>query len=534
MKMIRYSSKTVLWFALSFGLLIFVMTTGVARIQVEVNGRALYLSVAPMQIQDRTMVPLRGVFESMGAQVDWYSPTRTISVTSGATNVRLDIGNYNANVDGRVVRLDSPAMIYHRSTMVPLRFVSEALGAEVGWSEGSQTVTISQHGAKHYPAHTTNRRYSSTQVSNLVASIALYPDPLLAIMLPASTYDDQIIEANRMHFAANDYQDIDRQHWDVSVRSLAHYPSVLRRMADDQEWTLALGQVYVEQPQVVMDSIQILRRRSRSNGVLISNERQRIYLQGEYVRIDPVQANMIYVPQYDPAVVYVSERRSTNLSLLSFGVGFVIGAWLCNDTDWSNHRVYYTGWQGGGWIANSRSYVTSNNFTSNTTNIYMANQGQPVMVNRSISSRQVNMSRVRNYNLSSTLAPGYQATSTHFQTNTGTRQQVTHSSMRQQSTHTKQMTQRSQASQHMSRGAQSHIGKGAQSRQWGQQSKGHAKGNGHAYGNGHVNGNGHAYGNGHVNGNGYAKSNGHGNGNGHAKGNGHANDNGHSNGHEKR
>ena len=456
MRMLRYSNTTVLLFVLLFGLLLSVVTTGWARIQVEVNGRALYLGVPPMQIQNRTMVPLRGVFESMGAQVDWYSPTRTISVTSGATNVRLDIGNYNANVDGRVVRLDSPAMIYHRSTMVPLRFVSEALGAEVGWSGGTQTVSISQHGSGHHYAHASNTRYNGTTVSNLVASIALYPDPLLAIMLPASTYDDQIIEANRLHFAANNYRDIDRQNWNISVRSLAHYPSVLRRMADDQEWTLALGQVYVEQPQVVMESIQILRRRSRSNGVLITNTRQRIYLQGEYVRIDPVQAEMIYVPQYDPAVVYVSERRANSMNLLSFSVGFAIGAWLCCDTDWSNHRVYNTGWQGGGWIANSRSYATTNNTTYNTTNIYMANQGQPVMVNRSISNRQVNLSRVRNYNLSPTLAPSYQATSSQSRINTS--QQVTRTNIHQQSTQPHQMTQ----SQHLVKGSQSHVAQGSQ------------------------------------------------------------------------
>ena len=170
-----------------------------------------------------------------------------------------------------------------------------------------------------------------------------------------------------------------------------------------------------------MDGIQILRRRCRSNGVLISNERQRVYLQGDYVYIDPVQANMIYVPEYDPMQVYVSERPHNGLNLLSFGAGLLIGAWLCNDTDRSHQRVYNTGWQGGGWIANSRSHVTINN----TTNIYTANRGQTMMGNQSMGSRQVNLSRVKNYNLPATLSPRSQAPSRQSGTSMRNQQQVT-------------------------------------------------------------------------------------------------------------
>ena len=394
----RYLSRT----GVLLGLLLCAITAGMATIRVEVNGRAQYFSVPPRQIQNRTMVPLRGIFESLGARVEWNESQQSIIAIKGNTDVQLGIGDRRATVNRRVVYLDAPASIYRGSTMVPLRFVSEALGADVKWFDASQTVTISTGGQYYAPIAT--RRTANRKVCNLVASIALYPDPLLAIMLPAATYEDQIIVAERMHL---NYSEIDRQNWDVSVKSLAHYPTVLRRMANDSEWTMALGQVYVEQPQVVMESIQTLRVQCRSNGVLRSTREQRIYLEGDYVRIVPAQAEMIYVPTYDANVVYVSQVSSHQSVLLSFGVGLAIGAWLSYDTDWSHNRVYCHGWQGSGWIADSRSHVTINN-------TYISHVGQQVIVNRAITSRQINQSRVTQYHLPSTFAQSSQSSSRQF------------------------------------------------------------------------------------------------------------------------
>ncbi|MHB9106276.1 MAG: copper amine oxidase N-terminal domain-containing protein [Armatimonadota bacterium] len=138
MIVIRNLSRT----GLLLGLLLSAITAGLATIQVEVNGRPLSFSVPPTTIQNRTMVPLRGVFEALDAQVNWNASTRTITATKGETDVRLGIGQTNATVNGRTVLLDVPAMILRGSTMVPLRFVSEALGADVKWLEATQTVSI--------------------------------------------------------------------------------------------------------------------------------------------------------------------------------------------------------------------------------------------------------------------------------------------------------------------------------------------------------------------------------------------------------
>jgi hypothetical protein len=92
---------------------------------------------------DRVLVPLRGVLEQMGARVDWNPSTQTVSAWRGKSRVKLAIGQNTAAVNGQPVNLDVPAQILNGSTMVPLRFVGEALGANVHWDNSSDTVTIS-------------------------------------------------------------------------------------------------------------------------------------------------------------------------------------------------------------------------------------------------------------------------------------------------------------------------------------------------------------------------------------------------------
>jgi len=376
------------------------MTAGMASIQVEVNGRALFFSVQPRYVNGRTMVPLRGIFESLGAQVDWDESTQTINASEGSDDVHLSIGDRRATVNRRAVYLDAPAMVFNGSTLVPLRFVSEALGADVQWYDASETASITSQGGRtiHYTSGTRDGGVSGRVIRNLVAPIALYPDPLLAIILPASTYPDQVQDAANMNLGNDDHA-IDRQDWDISVKALAHYPNLLRKMAQDPDWTAALGQVYVQQPRDVMDAIQSMRRQARANGVLQSSREQRIYLEGTYVRIVPAQGDMIYVPQYDPNLVYVSHRPAHSANLLVFGLGLSIGVWLSNDTDWSQHRVYNHGWSASsGWVATARPHITINN-------TYIINKNRPAMVNHNIITRTVDLRKVRNYTLPVVITP---------------------------------------------------------------------------------------------------------------------------------
>jgi len=114
--------------------------------------------------------------------------------------------------------------------------------------------------------------YSPDQLDNLLAPIALYPDPLLAQVLPAATFVDQIDEASR-YVRSYGQNGIDDQDWDVSVKAVAHYPAVLDMMADKIDWTTALGQAYVNQSTDVMISVQRLRRLASDQGNLITNQR---------------------------------------------------------------------------------------------------------------------------------------------------------------------------------------------------------------------------------------------------------------------
>lgn len=119
------------------------VTTGmVEAATITVDGHALQTTVAPIQRNGRTLVPLRSIFEALGASVVWHQPTQSIAASRGTTDIGMRIGNRNAQVDGRQVWLDEPASIYRGSTMVPLRFVAESLGARVEWNNATEVASI--------------------------------------------------------------------------------------------------------------------------------------------------------------------------------------------------------------------------------------------------------------------------------------------------------------------------------------------------------------------------------------------------------
>lgn len=118
------------------------------RINVRVNGDPVYFEgTQPRAMNGRVLVPLRGVLEKMGATVDWMPATQTVVAVKGNMEINLPIGSRTATINGRDVALEVPAMTIAGSTMVPLRFVSEALGANVGWESATQTVLIDTEGA---------------------------------------------------------------------------------------------------------------------------------------------------------------------------------------------------------------------------------------------------------------------------------------------------------------------------------------------------------------------------------------------------
>src|SRR3984893_12194369 len=144
----------------------------------------------------------------------------------------------------------------------------------------------------------------------LVAPIALYPDDLLAQVLMASTYPLEIVMAARFvqqnPSLTGDALDqaLQDQNWDPSVLSLTAYPQVLVMMNDKLDWTQRLGDAFLANQQQVMDTVQVLRSRAQAAGNLQNTPQQTVMDQGGYIDIEPAQPEYVYVPVYDPRVIY--------------------------------------------------------------------------------------------------------------------------------------------------------------------------------------------------------------------------------------
>jgi hypothetical protein len=179
------------------------------------------------------------------------------------------------------------------------------------------------------------------QLDQLLGPIALYPDPLIAQILPASTLPTQIVLADRYVSGGGDPNLIDQQPWDPSVQALARYPSVLKWMDDNLNWTAAVGQAFLNQQQDVMDSIQRLRHLALNEGNLRSTPQQQVVDDGGYIEIVPADPQVIYVPVYQPDQVYY--QTCYGPPFITFGISFPIGLWLNCDFDWWHHHIIVWG-----------------------------------------------------------------------------------------------------------------------------------------------------------------------------------------------
>jgi hypothetical protein len=178
---------------------------------------------------------------------------------------------------------------------------------------------------------------SYDQLDQLLGPIALYPDPLIAQILPAATLPTQIVLADRYLTGGGDPNLIDQQPWDASVQALARYPNVLEWMDQNLNWTEEVGQAFLNQQQDVMDSIQRLRQSASNYGNLQSTPQQQVVTDNGNIEIVPADPQVIYVPVYQPTQVYYQQCYGT--PFVSFGVGFAIGSWLNCDFDWHNHNI---------------------------------------------------------------------------------------------------------------------------------------------------------------------------------------------------
>jgi hypothetical protein len=191
----------------------------------------------------------------------------------------------------------------------------------------------------------TRPQYSAEELDNLVAPVALYSDPLLAQVLVAATFTDQLALAYQ-YVRTRGAKNIENQEWDPSVKAVAHYPPVLNMLAKQEDWAVALGQAYASQPGDVLDAVQRLRQMAREQGNLESTPEQTVTQQRDYIVIEPANPEVIYVPTYEPYYVYAEPLYPYSYHF-GFGIGFPYGPWLSYGCDWFAGRVY---WHGGGCV----------------------------------------------------------------------------------------------------------------------------------------------------------------------------------------
>ncbi len=160
------------------------------------------------------------------------------------------------------------------------------------------------------PAQPAQANFSQPELEQMLAPIALYPDALLSQVLMASTYPTEVVEASYWLKANPDLKGeaavkaAENQQWDISVKSLLPFPQVLGTMESKQDWTTNLGNAFLGQEQQVMDTIQSLRQKAMAAGYLKSDNRVRVVQQDRLISIDLVQPTAVYVPYYNPTVVY--------------------------------------------------------------------------------------------------------------------------------------------------------------------------------------------------------------------------------------
>jgi hypothetical protein len=215
------------------------------------------------------------------------------------------------------------------------------------------------------PAFAQQAPLSPPRLDKLVSRIALYPDPLLAQVLTASTYWTEIPEAaawadQHSYLGGGSLARAipeDNLQWDPSVLALLPFPSVLEMMARDMAWTESLGNAVLTERPEVMDAVQRMRRKAMDFGYLQSNSYFSVVSHGGYIQILPIDPGLIYVPYYDPLVVFARPARGLVIDgAIRFGPGITIGAafapwgWAGASFLWPSHEVIFdrVSW-GRGW-----------------------------------------------------------------------------------------------------------------------------------------------------------------------------------------
>jgi hypothetical protein len=212
---------------------------------------------------------------------------------------------------------------------------------------------------------------SADQLQQLVAPIALYPDALVAQILGAATFPDQIaladnwLQQNKSLTGTPLMQAVDKQEWDPSVKALTQFPSVMDNLAKNLSWTSSLGEAYHTQAADVMTAVQALRAKAQAAGNLKSGSQITVVQQApQTIVIQPTNPQVVYVPTYNPTVVYGAPVATPGYSsadvaataILAFGIGIAVGAAINNSCCGWGYSYWNCNWHGGTVVYHSTGY----------------------------------------------------------------------------------------------------------------------------------------------------------------------------------
>ena len=283
------------------------------------------------------------------------------------------------------MKSQSRILFRHVITLVAVTLLSLRATAALAQQAESQVMTTTTSDTEQAP------KLPNDQLDSLVAPIALYSDPLLAQTLAASTYPLEIIQLQQWMDRNKGLKGkaladaVAKQPWDPSVQGLVAYPDVVTRMADNIQWTTDLGNAFLAQQSDVMDAVQRMRAKAQGTGNLKTSAQQVVQTETvpsgkQVITVEPAQPDVVYVPSYDPQVVYGAAPPAYPYypytypgyvpgTALAWGAGIALGAaawgswgghW--GDCDWNGGNVK---------INNNYNYNRNNNFNRN-----VSRQGQ--------------------------------------------------------------------------------------------------------------------------------------------------------------
>jgi uncharacterized membrane protein YgcG len=249
-----------------------------------------------------------------------------------------------------------------------ITIIGTRLFAQDQTQDQSQTQDQTQAAPAPEPAPTDQdpfAKMSKEQLQRLVAPIALYPDALVAQILSASTFPSEVVDANNWVKAhpglspADLGAQVDKETWDPSVKALAQYPTVLANLASNLGWTSELGDAYFNQSKDVMEAVQEMRKKAKKAGTLKTTSQENVTEGDGRVEIEPVDPDVLYVPAYDPWLVYGYPIAPWPYWVevpgiwwsgpgIYFGIGFPLApffgfgwGWPAWGFDWYHYNVWY-------------------------------------------------------------------------------------------------------------------------------------------------------------------------------------------------